>query len=101
MHADDRGEFLPRALAALAEAGVTVHGDDAYGRVRRRWCRPTETDFADEYLSLDIAAAVVDDLDAALAHIRRYSTGHSETIITESQRAASGSRPRWTPRRCW
>ena len=45
----------------------------------------TETDFAEEYLSLDIAAAVVDSLDAALAHIRRYSTGHSETIVTESQ----------------
>ncbi len=87
VHADSADEFLPRALAALAEAGVTVHGDDrtaAYGDV----VPATETDFTDEYLSLDIAAAVVDDLDAALAHIRRYSTGHSETIITESQRAA-------------
>ena len=87
VHADAAEEFLPRALTALAEAGVTVHGDDrtaAYGTV----VPATETDFTDEYLSLDIAAAVVDDLDAALAHIRRYSTGHSETIITESQRAA-------------
>ncbi len=41
-----------------------------------------------EYLSLDLAVAVVDDLDAALAHIRRYSTGHSETIVTDSQSAA-------------
>jgi glutamate-5-semialdehyde dehydrogenase len=87
VHADAAEEFLPRALSALAEAGVTVHGDDrtaAYGEVERA----TEADFADEYLSLDLASAVVDDLDAALAHIRRYSTGHSETIITESQRAA-------------
>ncbi len=87
VHADAATEFLPRALSALADAGVTVHGDDrtgAYGTV----VPATETDFTDEYLSLDIAAAVVDDLDAALAHIRRYSTGHSETIITESQRAA-------------
>ena len=87
VHADTAEEFLPRALTALAEAGVTVHGDDrtaAYGTV----VPATETDFTDEYLSLDIAVAVVDDLDAALAHIRRYSTGHSETIITESQRAA-------------
>jgi glutamate-5-semialdehyde dehydrogenase len=87
VHADAAEEFLPQALAALADAGVTVHGDvrtGAYGTV----VPATETDFADEYLSLDIAAAVVDDLDAALTHIRRYSTGHSETIITESQRAA-------------
>jgi len=87
VHADAAEVFLPRALTTLAEAGVTVHGDDrtaAYGTV----VPATETDFTDEYLALDIAAAVVDDLDAALAHIRRYSTGHSETIITESQRAA-------------
>ena len=48
-----------------------------------------ESDFAEEYLSLDLAVAVVDSLDDALAHIRRYSTGHTETIITESQRAAA------------
>ena len=79
--------FVPKALQALAAAGVTVHGDErtaAYGEV----VAVTETDYAEEYLSLDIAVAVVDDLDAALAHIRRYSTGHSETIVTESQRAA-------------
>lgn len=79
--------FVPQALQALAGAGVTVHGDErtaAYGDV----VAATETDYAEEYLSLDIAVAVVDDLDAALAHIRRYSTGHSETIVTESQRSA-------------
>lgn len=66
---------------------MTVHGDErigSYGAV----VAAEEDDFAREYLSLDLAAAVVDDLDAALAHIRRYSTGHSETIITDSQRAA-------------
>jgi glutamate-5-semialdehyde dehydrogenase len=87
VHADAAEAFLPRAVTALAEAGVTVHGDErtsSYGDV----VPATESDFTDEYLSLDLAAAVVDDLDAALAHIRRYSTGHSETIITESQRAA-------------
>lgn len=87
VHADAADAFLPSAFAALSAAGVTVHGDarvGAYGEV----VEVTETDFAEEYLSLDIAAAVVDDLDAALAHIGRYSTGHSETIITESQRAA-------------
>ena len=87
MHADAADSFVPQALQTLAGAGVTVHGDErtaAYGQV----LAATETDYAEEYLSLDIAVAVVDDLDAALAHIRRYSTGHSETIVTESQRSA-------------
>ena len=87
VHADVADAFVPSALAALSRAGVTVHGDErvvGYGSV----VAATEGDFAGEYLSLDLAAAVVDDLDAALAHIRRYSTGHSETIVTESQRSA-------------
>ncbi len=67
---------------------MTVHGDArvaTYGAVKPA----EESDYAQEYLSLDLAAAVVDSLDEALAHIRRYSTGHSETIITDSQRAAA------------
>jgi glutamate-5-semialdehyde dehydrogenase len=88
VHADVADSFLPAALRALGDAGVTVHGDArtaAYGEV----VTAGESDFAEEYLSLDLAAAVVDSLDEALAHIRRYSTGHSETIITESQRSAA------------
>jgi glutamate-5-semialdehyde dehydrogenase len=87
VHAEAADTFVPAALAALAEAGVTVHGDErvaSYGDV----VRATEEDFATEYLSLDIAAGVVDSLDEALAHIRRYSSGHSETIVTDSQQAA-------------
>ncbi len=88
VHADTADSFVPKALRALTEAGVTVHGDDrigAHGKV----VPVTETDFAEEYLSLDLAAAVVDSLDDALAHIRRYSSGHSETIVTDSQSAAN------------
>ncbi|GAA3614372.1 glutamate-5-semialdehyde dehydrogenase [Microlunatus ginsengisoli] len=88
VHADAAPTFVPQALEALAGAGVTVHGDErvaSYGTV----VPATEDDFATEYLSLDIAAAVVDSLDDALAHIRRFSTGHSETIVTDSQRAAA------------
>ncbi len=88
VHAQIADAFLPRALASLAAAGVTVHGDErtaAYGQV----VPATEADWAEEYLVLDLAVAVVEDLDAALDHIRRYSTGHSETIVTESQSAAA------------
>ncbi|CAA9300355.1 MAG: Gamma-glutamyl phosphate reductase [uncultured Friedmanniella sp.] len=88
VHADAAPTFLPLALPALAQAGVTVHGDQrtaAHGDV----VPVTEEDWGTEYLTLDLAAAVVDDLDAALAHIRRWSTGHSETIVTDSQHAAA------------
>jgi glutamate-5-semialdehyde dehydrogenase len=88
VHADVAGEFLPKALTVLARAEVTVHGDARVAACSDAVVPVTESDFAEEYLSLDVAAAVVDDLDAALAHIRRYSTGHSETIVTESQRSA-------------
>jgi glutamate-5-semialdehyde dehydrogenase len=48
----------------------------------------TDDDWADEYLSLDIAAAVVDSLDDAVAHIRRWGSGHTEAIITDSLAAS-------------
>lgn len=89
VHRSIAGEFLPRALDALTAAGVTVHGDSASCALDERVVPAGEHEYEAEYLSLDLACAVVDDLDAALAHIRRYGTGHSETIITadlESQR---------------
>ncbi|WP_373286938.1 glutamate-5-semialdehyde dehydrogenase [Wenjunlia tyrosinilytica] len=92
VHADTAEEFLPRALKALAEAGVTVHGDEAVQRFSgvcdATIVPATDEDWETEYLSYDIAAAVVPDLDAAVRHIRRWSSGHSEAIITRSQPAA-------------
>ncbi|COX02831.1 gamma-glutamyl phosphate reductase [Mycobacterium tuberculosis] len=67
---------LPRLLAALQHAGVTVHLD------------PDEADLRREYLSLDIAVAVVDGVDAAIAHINEYGTGHTEAIVTTNLDAA-------------
>ena len=87
VHADVADDFLPRVLAALREAGVTVHGDEAFA-AHDGVLPATEEDWATEYLSLDIAAAVVPDLDAALAHIRAWSSGHSEAIVTDSVVAA-------------
>jgi glutamate-5-semialdehyde dehydrogenase len=87
VHESVAGEFLPRVLAALQEAGVTVHGDEvvaAYDGV----VPATDEDWAEEYLSLDIAARVVPDLDAAIAHIRHWSSQNSDAIVTEDQAAA-------------
>ncbi|HZN73270.1 MAG TPA: glutamate-5-semialdehyde dehydrogenase [Micromonosporaceae bacterium] len=88
VHESVAAEFLPRALAALTEAGVTVHGDDAVREHAAQVLPATEEDYAAEYLSLDMSAAVVPSLQAAVAHIRRYGTGHSEAIVTRSQTAA-------------
>ncbi|MFX4271440.1 glutamate-5-semialdehyde dehydrogenase [Propionibacteriaceae bacterium Y1685] len=79
--ADVAETYLPELLGVLAEQGVTVHGDDrvrAHGNV----LAVTDEDWAQEYGSLDLAVGVVADLDAALDHIARWSTGHSETIVT-------------------
>ncbi|MFE9245439.1 glutamate-5-semialdehyde dehydrogenase [Nocardiopsis sp. NPDC006938] len=82
--------FLPRVLASLAEAGVTVHADArvlaaaAAHPTGATVVEATEEDWATEYLSLDLAVRVVPDVDAALAHIRRYSTQHTEAIVTDS-----------------
>jgi glutamate-5-semialdehyde dehydrogenase len=79
--------FLPRVVAALQDAGVTVHGDERFQR-EAGVVAATEADYDEEYLSLDIAAAVVPSLDAALDHIRRHSSAHSEAIVTSSLEAA-------------
>jgi glutamate-5-semialdehyde dehydrogenase len=87
VHADVAETFVPTVVAALQEAGVTVHGDEAFAR-HDGVVPATEDDYRTEYLSLDIAAAVVPDLDAAVRHIRTYSSGHTEAIVTDSQDAA-------------
>jgi glutamate-5-semialdehyde dehydrogenase len=91
VHADIAEAFLPVALAALRDAGVTVHGDEQiepYARAAGTSFAPvTEQDWLAEYYSLDIAAGVVDSLDAALAHIRRYGSGHTEAVVGDSEAA--------------
>ncbi|WP_445256913.1 glutamate-5-semialdehyde dehydrogenase [Nocardioides aurantiacus] len=80
-------EFVPRITARLQEAGVLVHGDAAFAALDGV-VPATETDWGTEYLALEISAAVVPDLDGALAHIRRHSSGHSDAIVTDSASAA-------------
>src|SRR4051812_39393310 len=87
VHAAVADRFVPRVVAALQDAGVTVHGDAAFASCDGV-LDATEEDYAAEYLSLDISAAVVTDLDAAVRHIRTYSSGHTEAIVTDSQEAA-------------
>ncbi|POX64004.1 glutamate-5-semialdehyde dehydrogenase [Streptomyces sp. Ru62] len=92
VHQDIAAEFLPRALDALAEAGVTVHADErvmAHAKDSKATVvEATTEDWETEYLSYDIAAAVVDSLDKAVEHIRLWTSGHTEAIVTTSQQAA-------------
>jgi glutamate-5-semialdehyde dehydrogenase len=67
---------LPRLIGALQDAGVKVHLDPDEAHLRR------------EYLAMEIAVAVVDGVDAAIAHINEYGTGHTEAIVTTNMAAA-------------
>ncbi|NHC45091.1 glutamate-5-semialdehyde dehydrogenase [Motilibacter aurantiacus] len=92
VHADVAEAFLPVALPALRDAGVTLHADEAVAKAAAdagiETVEATEDDWYAEYLSLDLAAKVVGSLDEAVAHIRTYGSGHTEAIVTRSQQAA-------------
>ena len=82
VHRDIAPSFLPKAAAALRARGVDLRVDEA----GRAWipdaAAATEEDFAAEFLDLVLAIGVVDDLDAAIAHIRRHTSDHTEVIVT-------------------
>jgi len=88
VHRDIAGAFLPVALDALRDAGVTVHGTPDVVAFADDVVPAGEDEFDEEYLSLDLAVRIVADIDEAITHIRRHTTGHSETVITESRAAA-------------
>ncbi|MBI1350154.1 MAG: glutamate-5-semialdehyde dehydrogenase [Actinomycetales bacterium] len=81
--------FLPRAFEALRGAGVTVHGDaEIVARAAGSDVAVVDVsdeDWAAEYYSLDIAAGIVDSVDDAVEHILRWSSGHTEAIVSDSE----------------
>jgi glutamate-5-semialdehyde dehydrogenase len=87
VHEAVAADFLPTVVRALQGAGVTIHGDAAFAAFDGV-VPATAEDWGTEYLALEISAAVVPDIDAAMAHIRRHSSGHTEAIVTGSQSAA-------------
>ncbi|GAB3130522.1 glutamate-5-semialdehyde dehydrogenase [Glaciibacter psychrotolerans] len=82
VHAGAAQRLLPEVLAKLTASGVTIHADERTRELFPQGVPATEEDWATEYMSLDLAVAVVESLDDAIGHIRRYSTGHTESIIT-------------------
>ncbi|MFC8682381.1 glutamate-5-semialdehyde dehydrogenase [Microbacterium ureisolvens] len=83
VHRSAADRLVGPVVEALQQGGVTVHGDETVERLAPGVTPATDEDWATEYLSLDLAMRVVDDLDEALDHIRRYSTHHTESIVTQ------------------
>jgi glutamate-5-semialdehyde dehydrogenase len=83
VHSGAASRLLPPVLQALREEGVTVHADARARAIFPDSVPVTDEDWATEHMSLDVSVGVVDSLDEAIAHIRRYSTQHTESIITD------------------
>lgn len=75
-------------ITALVNAGVTVHGDTEIQTIKGT-IPATDQDWGREYLDMDIAAKVVDDTDAAIAHITRFGSNHTDCIMTEDDATAA------------
>jgi glutamate-5-semialdehyde dehydrogenase len=92
VHRAVAADFLPKALTDLANAGVRLHvTPDArpYAEASSAaYDIASEHDFDTEWLALEMNVAIVDDLDAAMDHIRRHGSGHTEAIVTEDRAAA-------------
>lgn len=82
VHRGAAGRLIAPIVASLQGRGVTVHGDETVRSLATDVVPANEEDWATEYLGLEIAIRVVDTLDDALAHIRAYSTGHTEAIVS-------------------
>ncbi len=88
VHKSVAGEFLPKFYAATREFSLEIRGCEATCAILPNVIPATEEDYDTEYDDMIIAVRVVDSLDAAIEHIRKYSTGHSEAIMTNDIRAA-------------
>jgi glutamate-5-semialdehyde dehydrogenase len=82
VHRAAAARVLPAVLGDLREHGVLIHADERASEVFADVVPAVEEDWSTEHMSLELSVRVVDDLDAALEHIDRYSTGHTDAIIT-------------------
>lgn len=84
VHKNIAAAFLPAAVAALRDKNVEIRGDKAVKAIIPDAVDAVESDWATEYGDYILAVKVVDSVDEAIDHIAKYSTGHSESIVTES-----------------
>lgn len=88
VHENIAKEFVPKIVERLVGRGVLIHGDEKVLKLvgnKFNVVKATQEDFSKEYLDLDIAIAVVDDIEDAIAHINKYASGHSECIVTKNE----------------
>ena len=90
VHRGAAATFVPRIVAALAAKGVEVRGDEAFRALagEASVIPANEADWTTEYLDYILSAKIVDDLDAAIAHINRYGSHHTDSIVTRDAAAA-------------
>ena len=89
IHKDIAEEFLPKVAQVLTDANVELRGDEACRKILPDMKEATDDDWATEYNDLILSVKIVDDVDAAIEHINRYSSQHSDAIITEDKDAAT------------
>jgi glutamate-5-semialdehyde dehydrogenase len=85
VHESVASTILPKVLDRLVAAGVTIHADQNVHGIYPESVLATEADWHAEYYSLDLAVKVVASIDEALDHIKKYSTHHTESIITSHE----------------
>ncbi len=84
VHKNIANEFLPISIRALREKNVEIRGDKAVKAIVNDVVDATDEDWATEYLDYILAVKIVDNIDDAIDHITKYSTGHSECIVSEN-----------------
>ena len=91
VHRGAAATFVPRIVAALAAKGVEVRGDEAFRALagEASVIPANEADWTTEYLDYILSAKIVDDLDAAITHINRYGSHHTDSIVTRDAAAAA------------
>lgn len=89
IHKDIAEEFLPKVAAVLREKNVELRGDEACRKILPDMKEAVEDDWTTEYNDLILSVKIVDDVDAAIAHINKYSSEHSDAIITNDKENAA------------
>lgn len=84
IHKDVAQKALPMINEKLKEKNVIIHGDDTVSKIIPNVIAANEEDYGKEYLGYEISVKVVDDIDMAIEHIMKYSSGHSECIVTNN-----------------
>lgn len=84
IHGDIASEALPQIVKKLKDHDVEIRGDERAMAISDEIIPATEEDWGTEYLDAVISVKIVDSIDEAIAHINKYNTGHSESIITEN-----------------